>query len=87
MGECEHGILSSIVVTVKSTLGNHGLMKRHRIEYSKHWTPGPMTNWVHVPSPTDPAKLMPPAPEPLPDKGMTRRASLQKQETAYNTLM
>jgi hypothetical protein len=25
-------------------------MKRHWIEYSEHWTPGPMKFWVHVPS-------------------------------------
>jgi hypothetical protein len=44
-------------------------MKRHWIEYSEHWTPGPMTFWVHVPSEGDPAALSPPAPARVPGKG------------------
>jgi hypothetical protein len=25
-------------------------MKRHWIEFTEHWTQGPMSYWVHVPS-------------------------------------
>jgi hypothetical protein len=44
-------------------------MKRHWIEYAETWTPGPMTYWVHVEAKSDPAKLSPPAPAPIPGKG------------------
>ena len=44
-------------------------MKRHWIEYAETWTPGPMTYWVHVEAKSDPTKLNPPAPAPIPGKG------------------
>jgi hypothetical protein len=44
-------------------------MKRHWTEYTEEWTHGPMTSWVHVPSKSDPAKLIPPAPPRIPVKG------------------
>jgi hypothetical protein len=37
-------------------------MKRHWREYTEEWTRGPMTSWIHVPSKSEPAKLVPPAP-------------------------
>jgi len=44
-------------------------MKRHWIEYAETWTPGPMTYWVHVESESDPSRLSPSAPAPVPGKG------------------
>jgi hypothetical protein len=44
-------------------------MKRHWIEFTEKWTPGPMTFWVHVPSPADASELSPPAPRGIPGKG------------------
>ena len=44
-------------------------MKRHWIEYTERWTPGPMTYWVHIPSHDDPDKLVPPPPAMVPGKG------------------
>jgi hypothetical protein len=45
------------------------VMKRHWIEYTAEWTPGPMTFWVHVQAEGDLTRLNPPAPEPIPEKG------------------
>jgi hypothetical protein len=44
-------------------------MKRHWIEYTEDWMPGPMTFWVHIPAEGDPTRLSPPAPESIPEKG------------------
>jgi hypothetical protein len=44
-------------------------MKRHWIEYTDAWTPGPLTFWVHVPSESSPAIYDPPAPARTPGKG------------------
>ena len=44
-------------------------MKRHWIEYTEKRKQGPMTYWVHVPSPTDPTDERPPLPLAIPDKG------------------
>jgi hypothetical protein len=51
-------------------------MKRHAIEYTKTWTPGPMSFWVHVetkPRRRDRVrKFTPPLPKPVPGKGYAR---------------
>src|SRR5438876_376761 len=44
-------------------------MKRHWIEFTEDWTPGPMTVWVHIPSKSDPAVFSPPPPLWIPGKG------------------
>ena len=44
-------------------------MKRHWIEYTEDFTPGPLTYWVHIPSKSDPSQLIPPTPAWVPGKG------------------
>ena len=44
-------------------------MKRHWVEFTEDWSPGPMTFWVHVPSTSDPSVFKPPAPLWIPGKG------------------
>jgi len=59
-------------------------MKRHWIEYTEEWTPGPMTCCVHVPSASDPTTLNPPAPASVPGKGyrhMKRQLAISTTRT------
>src|SRR6187402_2479219 len=66
-------------------------MKRHWIEYTKAWQPGPMSFWVHIEAEghqwyrTD--KFEPPKPGPVPGKGYARFVVEIDSATLYFALL
>lgn len=48
-------------------------MKQYRVQYTREWTKGPMTFWVHIEADGQPwyraSRFDPPAPPPVPGRG------------------